>query len=241
MSLAVNLNGFEGPLDLLIHLIQKNKVNICEISIVEITRQYMEQMKEWQKMNLEIASEFVLMASRLLEIKAKALLPKTKTDEETPEDLEKKLVRQLMEYKIFKEISLYLKEREEVELLAVYKDPEYLPISHQPEAIAIDPFQLAEALRKVLIKKEATQEEPLVQQEIIKEIFSIEDKIVEITKFLRDAGDEGMSFTDLLHPGICREEVVVILLSLLEMVKFNGVRLFQERLFYDFSIQGEAC
>ncbi|MDK2905179.1 MAG: segregation and condensation protein, partial [Eubacteriaceae bacterium] len=56
MSLAVNLNGFEGPLDLLIHLIQKNKVNICEISIVEITRQYMEQMKEWQKMNLEIAS-----------------------------------------------------------------------------------------------------------------------------------------------------------------------------------------
>jgi segregation and condensation protein A len=130
MSLAVNLNGFEGPLDLLIHLIQKNKVNICEISIVEITHQYMEQMKEWQKMNLEIASEFVLMASRLLEIKAKALLPKTKTDEETPEDLEKKLVRQLMEYKIFKEISLYLKEREEVELLAVYKDPEYLPISH---------------------------------------------------------------------------------------------------------------
>ena len=140
MSLAVNLNGFEGPLDLLIHLIQKNKVNICEISIVEITRQYMEQMKEWQKMNLEIASEFVLMASRLLEIKAKALLPKITTDEETPEDLEKRLLRQLMEYKIFKEISLYLKEREEVELLAVYKDPEYLPISYQPEALSIDPL-----------------------------------------------------------------------------------------------------
>ena len=241
MSLDVNLNGFEGPLDLLIHLIQKNKINICEISITEITRQYMEQMKVWQKMDLEIASEFVLMASRLLEIKAKALLPKTKEAVEEPEDLEKKLLRQLMEYKIFKEISIFFKEREEVELLAIYKDPEYLPLSNEKEALSIDPMSLAEALRKLLIKKEATREEPLIEQEITREIFSIEDKISEITGLLSDAGEKGLSFTDLLYPDICREEVVVILLSLLEMVKFKGVRLFQERLFLDFSIQGEAC
>ncbi|WKY47259.1 segregation/condensation protein A [Eubacteriaceae bacterium ES3] len=240
MSVDVNLNGFEGPLDLLIHLIQKNKINICEISISEITGQYLKQMKEWQEMDLEIASEFVLMASRLLEIKAKALLPKTKTEEE-PEDLEKKLVRQLMEYKIFKEISAYLKEREEYELMAIYKDPEYLPVKSQPIDLSIDPFALAEALKKVLIKKEAVSDTSIKEQEIAKEIYSIEDKIVEITQVLREAGDKGLSFTDLLRPEICREEVVVILLSLLEMVKFKGIRLFQERLFFDISIHEEAC
>ena len=126
-SYEVSLEKFEGPLDLLIHLIQKNKIDIYDIPIAEITNQYLAHIEKWRELDMEVASEFVVMASKLLEIKSRMLLPRAKDEEEDEEDLKEKLVRQLIEYKIFKNISTYLEERECAELHAVYKDPEYIP------------------------------------------------------------------------------------------------------------------
>lgn len=236
MSYAVSLTGFEGPLDLLIHLIQKDKIDICEISISEITHHYLQQIKKWQQMDLEIASEFVVMAARLLEIKAKSLLPGTKTDE-NEEDLEAKLLQQLAEYKIFKEISEYLREREARELMAIYKDPEYIEKEKVKEKLIIDPDMLADVFRRMVLIEE--NKKPPASYNMIRELFSIEEKIEMITKALKKAGQAGLNFKDLLATNISREEVVVTLLALLEIVKMQEIKLVQEHVFWDFSIKKE--
>ena len=106
---AIKIDNFEGPLDLLCHLIDKNKMNIYDINLSEITDQYIEFLKEQEKLNLEIASEFVVMASTLLFLKSKNLLPKQEEEEE--EITEEELIRRIIEYKKFKEISKVLREK----------------------------------------------------------------------------------------------------------------------------------
>lgn len=240
MGYAVSLQGFEGPMDLLIHLIQKNKIDICDIPIAAITNEYLAQIKTWQDMDMEIASDFIVMAARLLEIKAKALLPQNKEPGEDEEDIQAKLVRQLVEYKVFKEISAYLKSREERELGAVYRDPEYIPENEQETPLEIDPVALEHCFKRLLFQQEEEAEVIAPPQKIIRELFSIEEKILEITEALIQAGNQGVSFSDLLHPDITRDEVVVTLLSLLEMVKTSGLRLVQNRVFIDFQIEREV-
>jgi segregation and condensation protein A len=240
MGYAVSLQGFEGPMDLLIHLIQKNKIDICDIPIAAITNEYLAQIKTWQDMDMEIASDFIVMAARLLEIKAKALLPQNKEPGEDEEDIQAKLVRQLVEYKVFKEISAYLKSREERELGAVYRDPEYIPVNEQETPLEIDPVALEHCFKRLLFQQEEEAEVIAPPQKIIRELFSIEEKILEITEALIQAGNQGVSFSDLLHPDITRDEVVVTLLSLLEMVKTSGLRLVQNRVFIDFQIEREV-
>lgn len=240
MGYAVSLQGFEGPMDLLIHLIQKNKIDICDIPIAAITNEYLAQIKTWQDMDMEIASDFIVMAARLLEIKAKALLPQNKEPGEDEEDIQAKLVRQLVEYKVFKEISAYLRSREERELGAVYRDPEYIPENEQETPLEIDPVALEHCFKRLLFQQEEEAEVIAPPQKIIRELFSIEEKILEITDALIQAGNQGVSFSDLLHPDITRDEVVVTLLSLLEMVKTSGLRLVQNRVFIDFQIEREV-
>ena len=106
---AIKIDNFEGPLDLLCHLIDKNKMNIYDINLSEITDQYINYLKEQEKLNLEIASEFIIMASTLLYLKSKNLLPKQEEEEE--EITEEELIRRIIEYKKFKEISKVLKEQ----------------------------------------------------------------------------------------------------------------------------------
>ncbi|AFA47756.1 segregation and condensation protein A [Acetobacterium woodii] len=239
MAYAVSLETFEGPLDLLISLILKNKIDICDIPIATITNQYLLQIKTWQDMDMDVASEFIVMAARLLEIKAKALLPKNEEEKEDAEELQAKLVRQLVEYKIFKEISRYFQSREQAELCVIYRDPEYIPQNLEETPLVIDPYSLEQCFKQLLFQKESETEIVQVPQKIIRELFSIEEKIAEILDKLVQAGAAGVSFSELLHPDISREEVVVTLLSLLEMVKTNGLRLLQNRVFIDFWIQRE--
>ncbi len=235
MVYAVSLDGFEGPLDLLIHLIQKDKIDIGDISISEITDHYLGQIKKWQELDLEIASEFVLMAARLLEIKARSLLPGAKAAEEEEEDLEAKLLFQLKEYQIFKEISAYLKEGESRELMAVYKDPEYLEKDQPPEKLKIDPTLLADVFKKIISKEE--KQAPPPSHQIFRELFSLEEKIALIELALEEAGQEGLSFTAFVRPGMSRQEVVITLLALLEIVKMQAIKLSQDRIFGDISIE----
>ena len=240
MAYAVCLDTFEGPLDLLINLIQKNKIDIYDIPIANITNQYLLQIRTWQDMDMDVASEFIVMAARLLEIKAKALLPKNEEDQDDGEDLQARLVRQLVEYKIFKEISSYFQMREQVELGAVYRDPEYIPQNIEAVPLVIDPYSLEQCFKRLLFQKEEELEAIAPPQKIIRELFSIEEKIAEITKILVQAGAAGVNFSELLRPDISREEVVVTLLSLLEMVKTSGLRLLQNRVFIDFQIHREV-
>lgn len=228
-------------MDLLISLIQKNKIDIYDIPIATITNQYLQQIKSWQDMDLDVASEFIIMAARLLEIKAKSLLPKNEDKTEDDEDLEKKLVRQLIEYKIFKEISHYFQNREQRELCSVYRDPEYLPVDEERTSLTIDPLMLEQCFKQLILQKAEENEAAPPPQQIIRELFSIEEKIEEITGILMQAGPAGVTFSELLHPDISREEVVVTLLSLLEMVKISGLRLLQNRVFIDFHIHREEA
>ncbi|AWW27972.1 ScpA family protein [Acetobacterium sp. KB-1] len=240
MAYAVSLDGYEGPLDLLINLIQKSKIDIYDIPIATITNHYLMQIRTWQDMDMDVASEFIVMAARLLEIKARALLPKNEDEQEDPEDLKAKLIRQLVEYKIFKEISRYFQTREQVERCAIYRDPEYIPQNTEEVPLVIDPYSLEQCFKRLLFQKEEELEAIAPPQKIIRELFSIEEKIAEITAVLVQAGTAGVSFSELLRPDISREEVVVTLLSLLEMVKTSGLRLLQNRVFIDFQIQQEV-
>lgn len=240
MGYAVSLESFEGPLDLLIHLIQKNKIDIYDIPIAEITKQYLVQIKEWKKLDLEVASDFIVMAARLLEIKSRMLLPISEVETEDEESLQAKLVRQLVEYKIFKDISAYLGTREQRELCVVYRDPEYIFKDTDEEPLDLDPMALRQCFQSLLFLKEEELEYIVPPQEIVRELFNVEEKIQEIKEALVRSGEAGLSFSELLHLHISREEVVVTLLALLEMVKTAGLRLLQNRVFIDFKIKKET-
>ena len=122
MGIPVKLQNFEGPLDLLLHLIDKNKVNIYDIPIAEITDQYMEYLNHMKRHDLNVMSEFLVMAATLLDIKARMLLPQEETEEET-EDPRADLVEQLLEYKMYKFMSYELRSRQKEAELSMYKKP----------------------------------------------------------------------------------------------------------------------
>lgn len=123
MGIPVKLEAFEGPLDLLLHLIDKNKVNIYDIPIVEITAQYMEYIHEMQRQDLNVMSEFLLMAATLLAIKSKMLLPKEINEEGEEEDPRQELVEQLLEYKLYKYMSYELRDMQADAAYVMYKEP----------------------------------------------------------------------------------------------------------------------
>ena len=123
MGISVKLEAFEGPLDLLLHLIDKNKVNIYDIPIVEITRQYMEYIQEMTRRDLNVMSEFLVMAATLLDIKSKMLLPKEVNEEGEEEDPRQELVEKLLEYKLYKYMSYELREKQQDASFAMYKPP----------------------------------------------------------------------------------------------------------------------
>ena len=126
MGIPVKLDAFEGPLDLLLHLIDKNKVNIYDIPIVEITRQYLEYIREMQRQDLNIMSEFLVMAATLLDIKSRMLLPKEVNEEGEEEDPRQELTEQLLEYKLYKFMSYELREKQEDASQALFR-PRILP------------------------------------------------------------------------------------------------------------------
>ena len=123
MGIPVKLEVFEGPLDLLLHLIEKNKVDIYDIPIVEITNQYMEYIRQMQREDLNVMSEFLVMAATLLDIKCKMLLPKEVTEDGEEEDPRQELVEQLLQYKMYKYMSYELRDRELDGGRTMYKDP----------------------------------------------------------------------------------------------------------------------
>ena len=149
MGIPVKLEVFEGPLDLLLHLIDKNKIDIYDIPIVEITNQYMEYIRNMQREDLNIMSEFLVMAATLLDIKCRMLLPKEVNEEGEEEDPRQELVEQLLQYKMYKYISYELKEREMDSDMVLYKGPTI------PEEVKeyVEPVNLDKLLGDLTLQK----------------------------------------------------------------------------------------
>ena len=194
MGIPVKLQVFEGPLDLLLHLIEKNKIDIYDIPIVEITNQYMEYIKAMQKEDLNIMSEFLVMAATLLDIKCRMLLPKEVNEEGEEEDPRQKLVEQLLEYKMYKFMSYELKDRELDGDRVMYKSatiPDevkgYVPPVNLDELLGDLTLVQLNRIFKEVMKRQESKVDPVRSKfgKIEKEEVTLPDKLDYVTEYAR--------------------------------------------------------
>ncbi len=246
-ELNVKLQVFEGPLDLLLHLLEKNKVNIYDIPIVEITNQYMAYIGEMRRQDLNIMSEFLVMAATLLDIKSRMLLPADETEEEE-EDPRAELVQKLLEYKMYKCISCELRDRQVDAQRVMYKLPtvprEVLEYQ-EPVDIAqlVDGLTLARLNRifKSIMKKQVDRIDPIRSKfgRIEKEEVSLEEKMDYVENYARL--HPHFSFRALLEAQSTKMEVIVIFLSILELMKMGKITISQEYIFDDIKIESRIA
>ena len=223
---SVKLETFEGPLDLLLHLIRKNELNIYDIPIADITRQYLEYIRLMKELNLEVAGEFLVMASTLLQIKSRMLLPALVDDEgnEEEEDPRAELVRRLLEYQRYKEASLLLRERDLLgrETFArKFDPPDLADLVPEEGPLEVELFQLVDAFRKVLAKMPAA-----AIHQVAADTISIADRITELLAFISDR--RMVLFDELFDERANREFLVVTFLAILELCKLRMVNIIQE-------------
>ncbi len=224
---TVKVPSFEGPLDLLLHLIKQNKVDIYDIPIALITRQYLEYLELMKELSLEIASEFLVMAATLIYIKSRMLLPPDETIEaEEQEDPRAGLVQRLLEYQAFKEASAELRKKEETWAFVFareYKDKdEYQP---EPELYLFDLniFDLIDAMKKIISRM------PPETIKITRETLTVKERISVILEKIET--ENVMRFEDLFDNDSTRLQIIVTFLALLEILKLGLVRAFQDREF----------
>ncbi len=243
-TLLVKLDAFEGPLDLLLHLIEKNKVNIYDIPIVMITDQYLQYVAAMQERNLEVVSEFLVMAATLLNIKSKMLLPVEKTEEEEEIDPRQELVERLLEYKMYKYISTELKDKQMDAEKFLFKG------SSIPEEIQDiqDPVDVGELLSDLtlnqlhtifesVMKKQADKVDPIRSKfgRIEHEEINIGGKIMEIQNYGME--HKHFSFRKLLEKQHIKTDIIVTFLGVLELIKMGQIKVSQEKLFDDIDIE----
>ena len=242
MAIDIKLNVFEGPLDLLLHLIDKNKVDIYDIPIGEITDQYMEYLHEMEREDLGVMSEFLVMAATLLDIKCRMLLPKEVNEEGEEEDPREELVQKLLEYKMYKSLSYDLRDRME-DAGGVYFRKENVPLEVQRYREPVDIGELLqgvtlERLHEVfqsVLKKQENKIDPVRSRfgKIEKEEVSLSSKLLEVKEFAKE--HHIFTFRSLLKRQASRTQLVVTFLSVLELMKMGHIGVRQEALF------GEIC
>jgi len=230
----VKLEVFEGPLDLLLYLIKQDEIDIYDISIERITRQYLEYLQAFKELNIELAGEFIVMAANLIYLKSRSLLP---VDQQPPgEDAEEDdprwdLIRQLIEYKKFKEAAAELHQREvEQERIFAREGGPSPALQESLRLGEVGIFQLINAFQAVIKKIEARQD----VQEIFGERFSVSEKIDTILR--RVATGVPIRFSDLFGAAVSRIEVVVTFLALLELIRLKQVRAIQKNIFEEIEI-----
>ncbi len=231
---TIKLEAFEGPLDLLMHLIEKNKIDLHDIPIASLTEQYMEYLAKFKEFNIEIASEFLVMAATLLQIKSRMLLPKYKPEAEAAEDEEEdprqELVDRLLEYRRFKEVSMLLDQMAQEKDRFFSRPPTLLAVSHLPPE-NMDVQLLWQAFQTVL--------EAQVPDEITivcREKFSVQDKMAEISFLLRKK-QEKILFSEAFTEAGSRAEIIATFLALLELMKLKRVLVEQTHTFADIYIK----
>ena len=227
----IKIDAFEGPMDLLMHLIEKNKIDIYDIPIAELTRQYLDYLDKFREFTMEIASSFLVMAATLLQIKSRMMLPKAPQAEGEPEeDPRFELVQRILEYRKFKQVSQVLGDMAGVQERFVAREPMELPVHHLPPG-NLSLRQLVEAFHTVLsVKEELSIPKALVEPEE----YSIKDKMEDIILLLgRSRGK--LLFSEAFRSGT-RGELIVTFLALLELMKLRTVTVKQQRSFAEIYI-----
>jgi segregation and condensation protein A len=227
---TVKLDMFEGPLDLLLHLIHKNELEIANIPIALITEQYLEYIQVMKDLNLDVAGEYLLMASTLLHIKSKMLLPSSRNEEEEEggEDPREELIRRLLEYEKYKKAAQELEGRPVLDrnvFIRLAPAEAEKEETGEGEKIEANLFELLEAFRKVLERAK-----PEFFHEVILDRLTVEEKVQEIISLLRKE-NRSIAFHLLFSDKASRREIVVTFLAILELVKTRQVRIFQPTLF----------
>ncbi len=247
MGITIKLQVFEGPLDLLLHLLDKNKVNIYDIPIVEITAQYLEYIAEMKRNDLNVMSEFLVMAATLIDIKSRMLLPAVESDdEEEAEDPRTELVQQLLEYKMYKCMAYELRDRQMDAQKVLFKEPT-IPAEvaeyEQPidmEALVSD-LTLAKLndIFKSVMKKQVEKIDPVRSKfgKIEKEEVSLSDKMAFLEEFCLTHSD--FSFRSLLEAQSSKMEIIVTFLAVLELMKTGKIFIRQDKTFDDIHIQSK--
>lgn len=246
MELEVKLQAFEGPLDLLLHLIEKNKVDIYDIPIVEITEQYLEYVEQMPKDDLDLASEFLLMAATLIDIKSKMLLPK-ETDENGEEiDPRAELVEKLIEYKMYKYAATELRDMQRYAGKSLYKEPT-VPKEVQKYEPPVDLDKLLEGVTlsqlndifQMVLKRQVDKIDPVRSKfgKIEMEEVSLPDKIDYVSRAVKQR--RRCSFKQLLEESHTKMEVIVSFLAVLELIKVGQIEVHQDNIFADIYIDSK--
>lgn len=247
MSVLYKLDSFEGPLDLLLHLIDKAEIDIHEVSISEITIQYMDYLHAMKELELEVTSEFLVMAATLLAIKSKQLLPKPPVFEEDYEDWpddgldpRDELIQKLVEYRKFKQIAEQLREKEFERSLVYSREPEDMtPFLKEEIVNPVEGLHLSDlitAFQKALRRASRRN----IVATIHRDEISVKDRIRDIVEVLKQF--ETVRFSRLIRENMDRHEIVVTFLAILELMKMKHIRCFQHQLFDDIVIhwRGES-
>lgn len=233
---AIKIDNFEGPLDLLCHLIDKNKMNIYDINISEITDQYIIYLKEQESLNLEIASEFLVMASTLLFLKSKKLLPKHEEEEE--EITEEELIRRIIEYKKFKEISKVLKENYILYSNRYFKSQEQIDLPKRKLEKDYDK-ELIPKIYKGIVEinnEKVNQNAKNIEKIAITDNYTVASKVKEMFKVL--VKQKRFIFNKMFSiKKYNRQEVVTAFSGLLELSRRSKVETIQEEIFGDITVE----
>jgi len=237
MDYKVMLPTFEGPLDLLLHLIKQANINICDISIEEITKQYLSAIQQMEELNLNVASEYLVMAAELVEIKSKLLLPSEELEEEE-EDPREELIKRLLEYKCYKESTSTFRELEEIRKEVHTREPSDLLEFKEEEkeidyGITLD--DLLRAFSQFLQSKEF--QKPL-NTKIANKEYSVGTRCVQIRDILREKKE--VTFKDLFDV-MTKEYVVVTFLAILNMAKKQEIEINQTKSFDNILIKAKGA
>ena len=239
----IKVADFEGPFDLLLHLIKKNKMDIYNVEIYKVTNQYLEYLNTRKVMDLEITSEFIVVAATLIEIKSKNLLPKVKVEEEeNEEDIEIKLMERLIEYKRFKAVSEFFNDKYVSSGEVFSKKPEVIE-EIKPEKVDNDDIfknitllDLYNIYNKILeTYREKQNKVNVVQKKIYVDKYKVEDKMEELLE--RFNSSEVIEFNNLMKESTCKLETVVTFLALLELIKIRTIQVFQDESFSNILIK----
>lgn len=243
MAIPVKLSVFEGPLDLLMHLIEKNKIDIYDIPIVTITDQYLEYIREMDKEDMNVTSEFMVMAATLIDIKCRMLLPKEVNEEGEEQDPREELVRQLLEYKKYKYMSVELRSmmNETGDMVVRKKQlPEevksYAPPVILEELIGDLTIDKLHEIFQAVLKRQENKIDPIRSKfgRIEKEDVSLPDKMTFVERFA--IRERHFSFKKLLEGQSSKMHIVVTFLAILELMKTGKIQIAQDEIFGDIMI-----
>lgn len=243
MALSVKLQAFEGPLDLLLHLIEKNKVDIYDIPIVEITEQYLDYIKAMEREDMNVMSEFLVMAATLLDIKCKMLLPKEVNEEGEEEDPRAELVQKLLEYKMYKYMSYELKDRQVDASRTLFKEKtlpkeieDYRPPINMEELLGGADLSRLHELFKMVIRRQEDKIDPVRSTfgQIEKDEVDMDLKTAYVEDYIHTHKTFG--FRELLEKQRSKMEIIVTFLVILEMMKTGRILIAQENIFDDIII-----